>query len=125
PAGGARAGLAGSSTSWAVATSAAGVSQATSNTGAIAGESLASRNWSGPAWQRRQQWSEAWCVSGSATRAANCAMPVMHNSSTINKCFPLAIEVAHDGNGPTIYKRDPQHLGYQNQAASGGMEGPK
>jgi hypothetical protein len=33
------------------------------------------------------------------------------------QCFPVAVEVAHDGNGLTVYKRDPQHLGYQNEAA--------
>jgi hypothetical protein len=30
----------------------------------------------------------------------------------------VAVEVAHYGNGQTVYKRDPQHLGYQNEAAS-------
>jgi len=34
------------------------------------------------------------------------------------QCFPVAVEVAHYGNGQTVYKRDPQHLGYQNEAAS-------
>jgi hypothetical protein len=31
------------------------------------------------------------------------------------------VEVAHYGNGQTVYKRDPQHLGYQNEAASGNL----
>ena len=39
------------------------------------------------------------------------------------QCFPVVVEEAHYGNGQTVYKRDPQHLGYQNQAASGILEG--
>src|SRR5450759_3179410 len=35
------------------------------------------------------------------------------------QCFPVTVEVAHYGNGQTVYKRDPQHLGYQNRAAGG------
>jgi hypothetical protein len=38
------------------------------------------------------------------------------------QCFPVAVEVAHDGNGLTVYKRDPQHLGYQNRAAKSTQE---
>ena len=39
------------------------------------------------------------------------------------QCFPVVEDLAHYGNGLTVSRCDPQHLGYQNEAASGMREG--